>query len=259
MLFHWPKIAVVEFFGMISGGLRSYEYVTLLGSLALNRRVRAVVVDIDSPGGMATASYHIYMALSKVAARKPVVAFVRGMGTSGAYLVSCAATRVVAMPNSLVGSIGVISMRPVLAELLNRLGVKITVTKSGRLKDMGAFYREHTPEEIAKQQELSDEFYEDFLAAVAQARGLENQAVRQLATGEAFTAKKARELGLVDELGDLDRAVDLAAELGRTPRRVVRLRPRRTLMQRIAGPLGNAAVETMIMEVEERFGGALRL
>ncbi len=259
MLFFLPRIAVVELFGTIGGGLRSYEYVTLLGSLALNPRVRAVVVDIDSPGGLATASYHAYMALSRVAAQKPVVAFVRGMGASGAYLVSCAASKVVAMPSSLVGSIGVISLQPILADLLDRLGVKMNVTKSGRLKDMGAFYREHTQEEREKQQEMSDEFYEDFLAVVAQARGLEKEAVRRLATGEVFSARRAREMGLVDELGDLDRAIDLAAELGRVPRRVERLRPRRTLMQRVTGQLGTALAEALISEIELRISSAPRL
>lgn len=259
MLFFLPRIAVVELFGTIGGGLRSYEYVTLLGALALNRRVRAVVVDIDSPGGLATASYHTYMALSRVAARKPVVAFVRGLGTSGAYLVSCAATKVVAMPNSLVGSIGVISMRPILAELLDRLGVKINVVKSGRFKDMGAFYREHTEEEVEKQQELCDDFYEDFLAVVAHARGLETEAVRNLATGEVFTARKAREIGLVDELGDLDRAIDLAAELGCVPRHVMRVRQRRSLLQRFATQIGTDLAEALTAELEVRIGGAPRL
>src|SRR5437764_7475724 len=112
-----PVVAVAEFYEIIRGGRRSAEYITLLNALRRNRQVRAVVLDIDSPGGSATASEHLYLAARKLAERKPVVAFVRGVGASGAYMLACGATRIVALPGAVVGSIGVISLRPIAVEL----------------------------------------------------------------------------------------------------------------------------------------------
>ena len=124
---------------------------TLLNALRRNRRVRAVVLDIDSPGGSAAASEHLYMAARKLAERKPVVAFVRGVGASGAYMLACGATRIVALPGAVVGSIGVISLRPIAVELLRRIGLSIAVSKTGPFKDSGAFYREPTAEAQRKE------------------------------------------------------------------------------------------------------------
>ena len=129
------RIAVVEVFGALGSAVRTAEFVRIFRALEENDRVRAVVVDIDSPGGSASASDYLHRALARVSARKPVVAFIRGMGASGAYLLSCAATKVVAIPGALVGSIGVISIRPLLYEFMRRYGIGVSITKSGRLKD----------------------------------------------------------------------------------------------------------------------------
>ena len=157
MPFH-PRIAVVELFGPIYGGTRASEFVGLLDTLRSDARVKSVVLEVDCPGGSAPASHYLYGAVSRLASQKPVIAFVRGVGASGGYMVSCAATKIIAMPSSIVGSIGVILVSPVLKELLNRLGIDMSVTKSGPFKDMGAFYREATEEEEKKKQELINEF-----------------------------------------------------------------------------------------------------
>ena len=247
-----PRIGVVELFGTVGSTIRTPSYGEIFSSLRLDGRFKAVVLDIDSPGGSVAASDYLYRSVSKLAESKPVVAFIRGIGASGAYLLSCAAHHVVALPGSLVGSVGVISLQPILADLLQRIGISVNVNKSGHLKDMGAPYRAPTPEESQKLQALVDEFYDTFVSMVAQGRKLEEEKVRELATGEVFTAAKAKELGLVDELGDLDRAIDLASEMGNVVRRPVYIRPRRTLRERLFGRMANSFVEAISEEVERR-------
>ena len=131
------RIGVLELFTPIIGTRRIISYIHLIESLKKNPRIKSVILNIDSPGGTAAASDYLYTAVGKLSAKKPVVAFISGAGASGAYLVSCAATKIVALPSAMIGSIGVLSVRPVLQDLLQRAGVHITVTKSGRLKDMG--------------------------------------------------------------------------------------------------------------------------
>jgi len=240
-----PRIAVVEVFGVLAGARRSAEYARLLSNLADDRRVAAVVLDIDSPGGTAAVADYLYGVATRLAQRKPLIAFIRGQGTSGAYLLACAAHRVVAIPAAVVGSIGALSVRPVLVELLHRLGVRVLVTKSGPFKDMGLIFREPTEEERRKEQELIDSFFQRFLELVAQARGLSQEKLREYATGEVFTAGRGRELGLLDELGDLDRAVDLAAEMANVPRRVSYVRLRRPLAERLFSPAMASLTETV--------------
>ena len=141
------QIAVIEMEGAIGPRLKAAEYVKLFRSLEENDHVKAVVLDIDSPGGSATGSNYLYLGVQALAKKKPVVAFIRGLGASGAYLFSCPAARIVAIPSAIIGSIGVISMRPLVYEALDRIGMRMTVTKSDRLKDMGSMFREPTDEE----------------------------------------------------------------------------------------------------------------
>jgi len=253
MRFGWlrrPRIVVTEIHGLIGNRNRTVEQVRILNSLREDSQTRAVVLDIDSPGGTVVASDHLYLAASKLAAEKPLVAFIRGAGTSGAYMVGCAATSIVALPSAIVGSIGVISYRPILQQLMERLGVKMAVTKSGPFKDMGAFYREPTTEEVDKERALINELFDDFVSRVAKARRMDEETAHKYATGEVFTARRAKELGLVDELGDLDRALDLAAELGQVPRRVSYVHPRRSLRERLAGGWVAALREELMDEIE---------
>ena len=246
------RIAVVELFGTIGGKIKSPVYEPIFSRIMRDRRVRALVLDVDSPGGTVPASDYLYRSLARIAEEKPVVASIRGVGASGAYLLCCAAQRIVANPGSLVGSLGVIAVRPVLQELLQRLGVSFNISKSGPLKDMGAFWRDSTPEEEKKLQELVDDYFNVFVSAVANARNMDEERVRSLATGEVFWASRGKELGLVDELGDLDRAIDLAAELSGAPRRPVFIRPRRGIRGRIFSPLADSLVESVVEEVEGR-------
>ena len=145
-------------------------------------------------------------------------------------------------------------MRPILQEPLGRMGISFSVSKSAPLKDMGAFYRQITPEEENRIQTLVDEFYASCVSMVATARHMETEQVLVHATVEAFTGHKALDLELVDELRYLDRAIEIAAVLGNipVPRRPTYIRPHRPLKARLLVGLGAYLVETMVEETERR-------
>ncbi|HEU0021735.1 MAG TPA: signal peptide peptidase SppA [Dehalococcoidia bacterium] len=232
-------VAVVEIHGVIGTRVRESIYDRLFDTIARNQRYQALLLDINSPGGSATGSDLLYHSLQKVARQKPVVAYVSGVGASGGYYLCCAASKVVALPAALVGSIGVIYLRPILEQLLGKVGIELSVFKGGRLKDMTGFWRGPTDEESEKFQGLIGEMYDTFVSVVAQGRSLEDSRVRELATGELYTARRGHELGLVDELGDFDLALNLAGELGNVRPRPRWIRPKRSLSERLTGRLGN--------------------
>jgi protease IV len=232
------RIAVLPVRGVIGGAMRTEHLIRTLGQVRRNPHIRALLLDIDSPGGAATASEAIYFAVKRVAAQKPVVAWIRGTGASGAYFLACGATRIVSFPSSIVGSIGVISVRPIAVEALRRLGARMFVTKTGPFKDLGAPWREPSDEDVAKEKDLVDAVFTRFVDAVRGARGFDDAAVARVTTGEVWLATRAMELGLVDALADdEDAALDVAGDLAGLPHRfTVRLGPRRSVMQRLGIP-----------------------
>ncbi|MGB3905522.1 MAG: signal peptide peptidase SppA [Anaerolineae bacterium] len=173
--------------------------------------VKAIVLRVNSPGGGVVASDEIYRALLEI--EKPIVVSMGDMAASGGYYISAAASKIVANPTTLTGSIGVISTLPNFEELLDKIGIEMFVIKSGPMKDELSPYREPTEEEIEHWQAITDEAYEQFLGIVAEGRDLPLEEARELADGRVYTGQQALALGLVDELGNLPEAIDLAAEL----------------------------------------------
>ncbi len=230
-----PGVAVLEIHGVIGSRVREPVYSRMLDAIASSNRFRALVLDINSPGGSASASDLLYHAIKNVAQRKPVVAYVRGIGASGGYYLCCAATKVIALPTALVGSIGVIYVQPILEQLLARVGVEMSVYKSGPLKDMTGFWQRPSDQAAEKFQSLITEMFDTFVGVVSQGRNLTDEQVRELATGEVYTARAGHEIGLVDELDGFGRALALAAELGNTRPRPRWIRPRRSLAERLTG------------------------
>jgi protease-4 len=257
---HFPpgRVAVLRLYGSISGGPRTADWIELVRRLRESRRVPAVVLDIDSPGGSATASDDMFLALERLAAKKPLVAAIRGTGASGSYLAAMAAHTVVAQPNAIVGSIGVISAGPRLPRLLDRLGVSVTENRAGRLKGMGAPWRDETDEERAKEQAIVDAFYDAFVGRVAKGRKMADERVRELATGEVWLGEQAKELGLVDEIGDLERAIEIAAAAAGVPAKGSPVRLRRSLFERVAGRFGTSLGAAVADEIEARLETRLR-
>jgi protease-4 len=232
------RIAVVPLRGVIGGAVRTGDLIGLINRARDAERVRAVLLDIHSPGGDAVASEAIYRAVKRLRERKPVVAWIRGTGASGAYFVACGATRMLAFPGAVVGSIGVISARPVLVEALRRVGASVLVTKTGPFKDLGAPWREATEEDREKERALVDGVFRRFTGVVREARGFDDASLARVTTGEVWLAEEAVELRLIDAVCDEEEALDEAQKLAGIPRRIVtRLQSRRTLMQRVGMPM----------------------
>ncbi len=175
--------------------------------------VKAIVLRIDSPGGSAGASQEIASEIRhfKETTGKPVVISMGDIAASGGYYISTYADKIVANPSTLTGSIGVITDFIYIEGLLEKLGLELEIVKTGRHKDMGIWPL--TDEQRKIMQDITDDLYEQFVAAVAQGRGLPAEQVRELATGQLYTGNQALSLGLVDELGGLDKAVEVAASL----------------------------------------------
>jgi protease-4 len=253
------RVAVIALHGPIGGGGRTADWVELARRLRENKRVAAVVIDIDSPGGSASASDNLYLSFARLSAVKPVVASISGAGASGAYLAALAARRIVAGPTSVVGSIGVISAGPRLPRLLDRLGVSVEEHTAGSLKGMGAPWREEAPAEAAKEQALVDAIYEAFVARVATARKLSTERARELATGEVWLGPESVELGLVDQVGDLEDAVEIAAKMAGVPAKPVAARLPRPLFGRLIDRFAMRVTRTLADEIEIRLSDHLRM
>ena len=215
------KVAVISLSGPIQsessglffgGDIISPQLVrNQLGRAKNDITVKAVVIRVESPGGSVAACQEILNEMEQL--EKPTVVSFGTTAASGGYYISAKADKIVALPGTLTGSIGVISQLPNLSGLFDKIGLDMEVFKGGKYKDMYAGLRELTPEEKALMQEITDQLYGQFVQVVVEGRGLSEVKVRELATGQLYTGVQAQELGLVDELGGLDTAIDVAAVL----------------------------------------------
>ncbi|HON23049.1 MAG TPA: signal peptide peptidase SppA, partial [Syntrophales bacterium] len=167
----------------------------------------------DSPGGAVAPSQEIYGAVRDLRKKKKVVASFGSVGASGGYLIACGADRIVANPGSITGSISTVMHLVNTQELLSKIGVKSSVIKSGKFKDIGSPTREITPEERDLLQGVIDDMNEHFLEVIAQERKLSRNKLQAIADGRIFSGRQARQIGLVDDLGDFNYAVQLAGSL----------------------------------------------
>jgi protease-4 len=217
-----PAVAVIDINGEIVTGssatlgatamVSSDDVLPLVEQAASDPDVKAILLRVNSPGGSVVASDQIYHALQGTG--KPIVVLMGELAASGAYYISMASQYIIANPNTLTGSIGVISSFPEASELLRKLGVTVSVIKSGETKDLGSLYRPMTEEEKALWQKVIDETYASFVDIVAAGRNLPAEKVRELADGRVYTGRQALALGLVDALGYQEDAVAKAAALG---------------------------------------------
>lgn len=206
------RIALVRIEGVI---LDSHSTVTELKRFGENPSVKAIVIRIDSPGGGVVPSQEIYDAVQRVRNKnnKAVIASMGTVAASGGYYIAAATDRIIANPGTLTGSIGVIMETANVEGLLKKIGVEGIVVKSGKFKDVGSPLRKMTEEEQALLQSVMDDVHKQFIDAVAEGRALEVSTVQALADGRIFTGRQAKDAKLVDELGNLDDAIQLAADL----------------------------------------------
>jgi len=204
------KIGVVPVEGMIGDTRDIIDYIDEFGK---DTSIIAVVVRIDSPGGGVAASQEIYDAIVALKKKKKVVVSMGSIAASGGLLIACAGEKIVANPGTITGSISAIMQFANVEELLKKVGVKSSVVKSGQYKDIGSPMREMTPEERIIIQELIDDIYNQFVDVIVRDRKMSREKVVAIADGRVFTGRKAKELGLVDQLGDLASAAKLASKL----------------------------------------------
>lgn len=205
------RIGVIEIRGAITN---ASEVLKTIKEFRKDHTIKAILVRIDSPGGGVGPSQEIYRELKRTAGSKPIVASLGGVAASGGYYVASAANRVVANPGTVTGSIGVIMYLPMLRDLFGKIGYEMVTIKSGRYKDIGNPAREMTPEEKEIMQASMDEAHRQFIRDVAAGRRLPEDKVREIADGRIILGQTAKELGLVDELGNFEDAVDVAVSLG---------------------------------------------
>jgi protease-4 len=255
----WPfslqgKVGIIPIEGIIGD---SGELVEQINEFADDRRIKAVVLRIDSPGGGVAPSQEIYQAVRELKKKKKVVASMGSVAASGGYLIAVAADRVVANPGSITGSISTVMHYANVEELLKKVGVRSSVVKSGKFKDIGSPTREMTAEEKSLIQAIVDDIYDQFVRTIAENRKLPLQRIFELADGRIFSGRQAKDLGLVDELGGLQDAVLLAGKLSGmegTPETVHGMKKKTTLFKYLMGSMTSAVVEEIQGKAAESRG-----
>ena len=217
-----PRIAVIYAVGMIASGasndspssqvLGSDTMVEYLRTARADSSIRAIVIRIDSPGGSAIASDVIWREIMLTRDRKPVIASMSDVAASGGYYIAMPAHAIVAQPATLTGSIGVVLLRFVIDGTLDKLGLNMETVKQGKYADLFSPVRPFTPDERKKVGELMQATYDAFVEKAAAGRKTTPERIDAIAQGRVWTGKQAKELGLVDELGGLDRALAIAKD-----------------------------------------------
>ncbi|HEY3317461.1 MAG TPA: signal peptide peptidase SppA [Coriobacteriia bacterium] len=199
--------------GASATGADPVRLIRLLKKADADTHIKAVLLRINSPGGTVSASQEIAMQVARM--KKPVVADIGDTGASGAYYIASQSDEIVATPSSAVGSIGVVLTVPNVEELMKKLGIKVTSIHEGTFKDAGSPFRSVTPTETAMLKADIKPAYDQFIADVARGRKLPEAKVREMATGWVWPGVVAKDMGLVDKLGNYSDAVDEAARLGK--------------------------------------------
>ena len=209
------QVALVRIEGMI---IDSKDTIAELKEYVKDPFIKAIVLRIDSPGGAVVPAQEIYEEIRNAVKEKNVIVSMGSVAASGGYYIASPATKIIANPGTLTGSIGVIMEVPNVSGLMDKIGIKTEVVKSGQHKDMASVFRGIGIEERVILQEVLDNVHEQFIRAVAEGRTTDERTllyddVKKIADGRVFTGEQALEVGLIDELGSLEDAIQSAAEL----------------------------------------------
>jgi protease-4 len=204
------KIAIVEIKGVIS---QSSGIIDEIQKYQEDEGVKAIILRIDSPGGGVGPSQEIHQEILRAKLKKKVVTSMGSVAASGGYYIACASDLIVANPGTITGSIGVLMEFTNIEELFKKIGIKGVVLKSGAHKDIGSPFREMTPEETKLMQEVLDNIHQQFVQAVAMGRKMDQAKVMEIADGRILSGEQAKEIGLVDQLGNLQDAIDITAKM----------------------------------------------
>jgi protease-4 len=261
--FSKSRVAVVELAGVMTSshdvGSRAVSARKVIAQLEKYRdddSVKAIVLRLDTPGGTVVAAQEIHGEVLRLRAGtgKKVVVSMGDLAASGGYYVACAADRIFASPGTLTGSIGVIMQFPNYQGLFGKIGLGTNTIKSGEFKDVGNGAREMSDRDRGLLQGLVDDVYSQFVEAVAAGRRMSPERVRTLADGRVFSGRQAQQLGLVDELGDLDAAIAAAGKLAGIEGKpdVVRETPRRGIWDLLDARMAGIFPAALSQETQAR-------
>ena len=248
------KVGIIAIEGIIG---EAGELIEQINEFADDKGIKAVVLRINSPGGGVVPSQEIYQAVRELKKKKKVVVSMGSVAASGGYLIAVAADRIVANPGSITGSISAVMHYANVEELMKKVGVRSSVVKSGKFKDIGSPTREMTAEERSLIQAIVDDIYDQFVRTIAENRKLPLQRIFELADGRIFSGRQAKDLGLVDDLGGLQDAVLLAAKLSGLegkPEIVHGMKKKTTLLKYLMGNMTSAVVEEIKGKTAESRG-----
>jgi len=254
-----PRVAIVELEGIITD---VDDLVRELKAHRENPSVRAVVIRINSPGGVVAPTQELHDAILKTRqAGKPVVASLGSVAASGGYYTAVACDQIYANPGTLTGSIGVIMQLANVEQLMKKVGVEYIVVKSGAFKDVGNMGRAMTPEERRVLQALLDDVHAQFIGAVAAGRKLEREEVVRFADGRVFSGTQAKALKMVDALGGLEDAVLAAGKLAGLPSPPSVIQPKRhfSIMDLLRNQFGGSAAGVLLRPALPQFKTPLYL
>lgn len=206
------KVGIVKINGPI---LTSDAVVSQLEKLKNRKDISAIVMRIDSPGGLVAPTQEIYEKVKSLRGVKPIISSMGSVAASGGYYIALGADTLIANPGTIVGSIGVIMNYPIATELLGKVGIKFETVKSGGLKDVGSYSREVTEADRRHLNDMVTNIHNQFIDAVNDNRSIEKSELIKLADGRVFTGLQSKDLGLVDLLGTFEDAVSLAGSLGK--------------------------------------------
>jgi protease IV len=259
-----PRIALIYASGIISTGISSSNSVgsdTMIEYLRKARAdnsIRAVVMRIDSPGGSAIAADVIWREVMLTRERKPVIASMSDVAASGGYYIAMPAHAIVAQPATLTGSIGVVLIRFVIKGTLDKMGLNMESVKAGRYADLFSPVKPFTPDEKKKVAELMQATYDGFVEKAAAGRNTTPEKIDAVAQGRVWTGRQAKELGLVDELGGLERALAIAKERAKIPAssevELVVYPPKKSFLEVVADPLGREGNAARVSAWSSIFG-----
>ncbi len=202
------NVALIKLSGIITDS-KTQKWITQIQEAENDTSYKAILIEINSPGGAANASERLYLSIKNANKVKPVVALIEDIGASGAYYAACGAGKIVAYPTSVVGSIGVLFETLNVSKLAKKLGISSFVVKSGEVKDAGNPFRKPTQADINMLQSVVNGIYNQFLSDVAQSRNIKKNILKQYANGSVFCAKKALYIGLIDKIGSIQTAKEI--------------------------------------------------
>lgn len=253
------KVAVLPIEGTIT---ESDLLVSQLVEFRKDRRIKAIILRVNSPGGGVGPSQEIYREIRKTVETKKVVASLGSVAASGGYYVASAANKIVANPGTLAGSIGVIMEFVQVEELLKKIGVSVEVLKTGEFKDIGSFHRKLSERDREMIRSLVFDVQRQFVEAVAQGRDLPVEKVREIADGRILSGAQCKDLGLVDQLGNFEDAVELAKALTGIKGEVTLVYPKKPrgkwwdlFLQDTSRAVYRAVQDALMLRLEYRWGG----